>query len=401
MNVEVFFEKILKFRFKILYILLCIPLLPYGVVSISIILYLFLSLAFLIKNVKFYQKSDVKEVIIQISYVVLLWMSIFYSNTDVGLTQITRTIPLLFFPIIQLSPDSINKKDLNNYLFVFVLSTVMFCIIFSGFLLNQYGFEYVFNGSIVYHVIKSDKFFLDVHPIYSSLYIIVASLICLNKILLNKYVFLYSSFLIILFLSLVVLASKAGIVCYFFSMLISLIINYKILKKYKYYIVVVLLSFLFLTFQSVTVINKFKAFFIFFNNDDLSLINSNTIRFELIKCWYKLFKDNLIFGYGIGDVQSVFEKCLSEKSITEISGIHNNYFRLSLSGGIIVLVLFIYSMRSFIKQLGFVKPVIPIFFTFLFLMFFEDILFRSYGICFFAILIHLYQLYKKYNILHE
>ena len=118
-------------------------------------------------------------------------------------------------------------------------------------------------------------------------------------------------------------------------------------------------------------------------------------RIYIYSCSIELIKNNILFGYGVGNVQSKLNDCYDENSyiVAEYQSIgsdinsHNYYFNLWLGGGITALLLFMYMLFSNLKIAIEAKSYAYGFFIFIFIvgLLTENILVRMSGVFLFAI----------------
>ena len=120
-------------------------------------------------------------------------------------------------------------------------------------------------------------------------------------------------------------------------------------------------------------------------------MNSYTTFFEtrvlVYNCSLEMFLSEPIFGYGIGDVNNILEKCYLEKQCVSCIGLnsHNEFFNVALSSGLFGLILFViflffYSFKTSMKNI----PLLAFLTIFSISFMFENVLSRMLGVLMFS-----------------
>jgi O-antigen ligase len=119
---------------------------------------------------------------------------------------------------------------------------------------------------------------------------------------------------------------------------------------------------------------------------------SNSYRFQTYKCGYKLLNNNIIIGYGAGNVQLRLNECYLENNAKQMVGkynTHNQYLDITLKTGLLGLFLFliflIWNIWGAIKSKNNLLLMVIIFYSIVF--FTENILIRQSGVILFYFLI--------------
>ena len=336
----------------------------------------------------------------------LALLSLSYSDhKHEGFNSLLRAAPLVLFPLSSMFSSGIDKKKFKNILLVYVGSTVSVCIYFCFFLFSNYNWDYIFSGSLVYHVTKSQRFYLDVHPTFTSIHFVVGTLIGLSFIQSkksnNKIKTLLVLVLLLFLLGVIVFSSKFVILVYLASVF-GLGLYYfardtkgQILAATTFFLII------FLMFQSETISNKFQDFGLSLIGKSSVNASSTNIRKVLLACSTDLISSNWLFGYGLGSELFKVKECLEMRNITEITGVHNYFLRLWLSSGIVTLLAFGFSIylnlfgRSSYshKSLFF-----AISFIFVSAMLIEDYLSRAYGIALYGFVNCIFMVSSKSNL---
>ncbi|MET7028790.1 O-antigen ligase family protein [Sediminicola luteus] len=391
--------------FFLLLLLGTMPLMPTGVLSISIISYLiFVSVLFLLKKNDNLDSFDYKYILSQILFYVLFCISYFYSENSVsGYKIIQHSLPLILFPAVSIISPKIKKKDLEIIAKVFVLSSLSLAFYIIISLFSKYGMYKVFNTSIVFHMLRENFFYIDIHPIYTSTYFIFSSLIIV-KYLINSQktirILIAIPLLIILTLATAILASKTALILLFTSNLAIILFSNKIAFKNKFIFLFLLITLFTIAILKVKTINsRFFDLFNSFNREYLFDLkqNSTNLRMQIYSCSISESVKNFWIGVGVGDVQQTLNSCYENNNYQNQSiSAHNFYLRILLSCGIIGLIFFICSIASNLKIAFDKKSSLFISFSaiFILLMLVEDYLIRAYGVTLYAVSNHLMYIYK-------
>lgn len=424
--------------FYLLLTLSFFPVMPYGLISAVIILFIVTCVAASFQNLKYqYHKVGLTPLFLNIGFFLLLVLTLTYSeNFKFGWQQIERGLPLLLFPIIFLYfPPKFTKNQLQLVGGTFVLANLFFIVFIFFYLVNNAsdfqvpgheglvlfeglkskGFfiqlKDLWNGTfyeVLYYAKKNKESFLEIHKTYAS-QSILWSIVIMAFFTWRKRVSPFKKviqvlLLLVLFIVLVYLYSMMNLLL---LVLLSPLLFYAVLGPVRYRIWVTLGSlalafgvFFMLTFGQALSSNSYEKYkqyenpmFIFSNIEKmLQKDERNTIN----ECNVGLLTESPLFGFGVGDVQDVLNSCyvyLSDNtsdapSIAEQNlNSHNYYAFLGLAGGIVAFVLFV-AMIGFNTSIAVRKK------DFLYLAFIliiamnlitENTLGRAHGILFFAL----------------
>lgn len=424
--------------FYLLIALSFFPVMPYGVMSAAIILFIFSCITANFRNFRYrYDTIGIVPLLLNVGFFAVLLLSLTYSeNFKFGWRQIERGLPLLLFPIVFLYfTPKITKKQWRIIWGSFVLANLIFVIYLFFYLvnnasdfnvenreglilfenLNSKGFlmqlKDLWNGTfyeVLYYARKNKESFLEIHKTYASQSILWSVVILAFFSLKKKFSplkkLLQILALIILSVVLVYLYSMMNLLLF---VVLSPLLVYAVLGPIKHRLwitigslAIVLGAFFMLTFGqalSSDSYEKYKQYenpmFIFSNIEKMLQKDE---RNAINECNVSLLKDNPLLGYGVGDVQDVLNTCyanLAEKTSDALSideqnlNSHNYYAFLGLAGGLIAMVLFL-AMMGFNLTIGMRKK------DFLYLAFIliiamnlltENTLGRANGILFFAL----------------
>lgn len=371
------------------------PLIPNKVKGLTVILLLLLSFTQFKKK-----KIQWKSFVINSSlYFVFLISNLIFYKVDGESKQVLETgLSILIIPLIFsfLIPNyNYEKKLLYNFMKIFVLSTSIYVVIIMVFIVFDTDTYYYSN----WYSNKARKLIEEIplisqHPIYASIFSAIAVLFLLkllkfkgNKFYLKDSLF-YICCLILNCFFLILLSSRGVIISLLISILIYSFFN---IKKLKYKLSIVLVF-------SIIIISLFQ-----FNRRMRELINietyvevnsnySNSYRYQTYKCSYKLLKNKIFTGYGVGNVQSKLNDCYIENGAQTMVGkynTHNQYLDIILKIGIFGLTLFLFFLISnFLigkKSNNSLVIVIIIFYSVVFLT--ENLLLRQSGVILFYFLV--------------
>lgn len=424
--------------FYLLVVLSFFPIMPYGVMSVAIILFVATCIGINFKNFRFhFEKIGIRPLLLNVGFFLLLLITLTYSeNFKFGWRQIERGLPLLLFPIVFLYfTPIINKKQWRIILSSFVFANLIFIgylffylvnsasdyvvpnkeglILFES--LNSKGFfaqlKDLWNGTfyeVLYYARKTKESFLEIHKTYASQGILWSIVILSFLSLKDRLSPIKKLMQIVLLLILVV------VLAYLYSMMnlmllviLSPLLIYAALGpiKRRIWITVGSLALALGTLFMITFgqslssdsYEKYKQYenpmFIFSNIEKMLQKDE---RNAINVCNVSLFKESPLLGYGVGDVQDQLNSCYanfakntsSAPSLEEQNlNSHNYYAFIGLAGGIIAVVLFL-AMIGFNLSIGVRNK------DFLYLAFIliiamnlltENTLGRANGILFFAL----------------
>lgn len=378
--------------FYLLIALSFFPVMPFGVMSAAIILFILTCIASNFQNLKHqYYQVGLIPLLMNIAFFLLLLLSLTYSeNLKFGWQQIERGLPILLLPIVFLYfPPKLTKKELNIVGATFVLANLLFIVFLFFYLvnnasdfkvqereglvlfegLNSKGFlmqlRDLWNGTfyeVLYYAKKNKESFLEIHKTYASQSILWSIVILAFFSLKSR----FSPFKKIV--QVVLLIILAVVLLYLYSMMnllllavLSPVLLYAVLGPIKYRIWVTLGSlalafgvFFMLTFGQALSSNSYEKYkqyenpmFIFSN---LEKMLQKDERNAINECNASLLTESPLFGYGVGDVQDVLNSCyanLSDKTSVGLSieeqnlNSHNYYAFLGIAGGVVTIVFFV------------------------------------------------------------
>ncbi|MEL0644335.1 O-antigen ligase family protein [Olleya sp. Ti.3.14] len=413
--------KYIKRPENLLFLLVFFPVLPFGVSTILVILFVVASLIFNYKNInENYNNGALIPFLKHTIFVLVLIFSLIYSsNFSKGIEEIRKILPLILLPFVFFfCYKNQIKKKIPVILNTFVFANLIYIIYLYNFIvlkLSPYK-EFGFRNEI-YPVKFVKSFFIPFnkillkaihvqyqppslmfHKAYMSMFVLFSIFILVYQFSKTKKKMFKLVSVLLIFLFLVVLIHWFSMPNIFVLGLMSVLFVFKFLNKKIIFIGALVVSGI-LLIASPFIKSKLNSNSIFnVNYNQVTQFIKNTFsdsdkdlsgRAAINKCSIKLVKDSPLLGYGLGAANDVLLDCYEDSNFTsELKGklnSHNNYFHLYLSGGILALLAFIYliingisvSKNSFLYLSFLVVIVVN--------MGFENILYRSHGILFFSI----------------
>lgn len=409
----------------LLFTLSFFPIMKANIASMLGMLYLSTTLLFYWNNFKNrFNKLGLKPLIANCGFYILLVISIVYSNDYfIAFKSLQASLLLLFFPAITLYfLPRIKKSTLEYFSYGFIISVFILLVYFYNLLiealevdriyklseksfleqlkaLNTYPYEFVLSKAY-----KHLEVLFESHKVYLSLQFLVAIVLSVNLIVKHKVNNLKKvvlTFLILLFMVAIIYTQAITTVLTLFLLIITFPFFYfeGSLKKVVYLSLLIILGFFslnsgfFKTYSNKNTTSVIKLLKSISEND---LEEGTDKRIYIYSCSIQLIKNNVIFGYGVGDVQNELNNCYQENDyvVAEYESVgsninsHNYYLNLWLAGGIITLLFFLFmlftNLQIAIKSNSFCYGFFLLIFTIGLLT--ENILVRMSGVFMFAIL---------------
>ncbi len=420
----------------LLFTLSFFPVMKANIASMIAICYLTTTLVFYWNNFKTrFNELGLKPLIANCGFYILLVISIGYSDDYfIAFKTLQASILLLFFPIITLYfLPRIEKKTIEYFSYGFIISVFVLLLYFfnllvdalevdriyklseKGFIeqlkaLNTYPYEFVLSKAF-----KHLEVLFESHKVYLSLQFLVAIVLSVNLIVkhkvnnLKKVVLL---FLILIFTIAIIYTQAITTVLTLFLLVIMFPFFYfkGSLKKVAYLSLLIIFGFFslnsgfFKTYSNKNTTSVIKLLRSISEND---LEEGTDKRIYIYSCSIHLIKNNVIFGYGVGDVQNELNNCYQENDyvVAEYESVgsninsHNYYLNLWLAGGIITLLFFLFmlvtNLQIAIKSNSFCYGFFLLIFTIGLLT--ENILVRMSGVFLFVILNSLFHSINHIN----
>lgn len=353
-------------------------------------------------------------------------IGLFYSNNfESGLFDLEVKLSIFFIPVVSIF---ITDKVQVNYrlilkLFVFgnllASITCLVLALYKSISFNELG-DLIFESSnwptvtqglgffqLINHRYSFFSYsFLSVfhHPSYFSVYIIfsIAILVYLIRSSKKKHIMYYG---IIVYFTIFIwlLGSRAGYITYlisFFSFILIVILKF---KKYWIGIGAIGIGAIFglIVLSNGQIIKNIKETTNILENTQ-SLNKDSDIRLRLWKSAFEVFKDNLWFGVGIGDLDQEMSRKYEQYNLDlekeHIYNPHNQYLTEAAKLGLVGLLIFTGWIITVLIITAKRKQFLFFYFMLIFAinLFFESMLNLIAGIAYFAFFYSL--LYAMYNI---
>lgn len=341
-----------------------------------------------------------------IPFFIILFANLFASNAEIDWKNISKSLIFLIIPVVFLNiPNELFKKLESYYIYYFKYSCLIIGIYYIvTFLINhpfQDFFKEDYNESIFRRYVYNDVTIFKIHPTYFSLFLnvgIVHSLIKLKeeRKKLNILLFLFFTMMVLL------LSSKLIILITIVSVLYIAIKSNSFKKRY-------ISGIMSLFFIGIFFLPGIKSRFIEMANDYKNppkglYFNSTNIRKSIVDCSTTILKENYIKGVGFSNIQTELNSCYKanyDSSFFENHDYltHNYFMYIFIGSGIIGFLFFVFYMVNIIKKCLFINnPILNvILFSSIVLFFFEDFLYRHYGLLFFNLFIFSYFKFNEYN----
>ena len=345
-------------------------------------------------------------------YFIVLCVSLIYTtHLNEGLDLTIRSASLFFFPLIFLyvKEDAATVKRLFDFLLVGIVISFFINLFFGLYSCYEVISSKTIIGNDIEETISTFLYALKqggeyligtefskmVNPNYISLYI----LLVLSYYLKNKMTTKLQTFvLIILFLYLFLLASRAAYLILFIMCLI-LIFNIKDNSK-KYTMVIMMLLGTALFISNSRVFNSYKEY----KKPTSEEVSSTTIEKTRLLTWYsawQLIKQSPLIGYGVGDANEVLIEKYKElnyiRNYRNRYNAHNQFLQTYLQTGFIGFSILLYIFVLLGIRLQRSKNEFLVFIVLTISILFESMLVRFNGIVFLSIIIPL--LLKERSIL--
>ncbi len=394
-----------KCEIALLILIALFPIYKMAVISITIILFVVISVYLFFRKRTFFRNKKQKLKFFLLTTGFYFWMALsllYSSNVERGLSELQHGLSLVILPlVIFFFIDRISKKIFD-----------IICVVFIGanFLLVlylQYHF-YIENlydrlGSITFYNLPfrervTSLPFKDLNPTYLSMWFLFCVLL-LTYFLFNmkrKDNFILKSLAIVLifafFSTTILLSSRITILAFVVALIVYMFLR---IKKVLHKVIMISTTVLIfcimvfnISFLKSRLIDEFKVTEIAPPKGNLH--NSVNIRVGIYTCSWQLVKSNWLLGFGIGDVQNQLNACYdtfeTDAYRITVYNSHNQFLHIIMSSGILGLLLFIMMFYNQFKLAWSTKDYLYITFMVFMLICFltENILVRIHGVLFFA-----------------
>lgn len=403
--VKHFNNKSINYEFIGLLLLAFFPLYPYFLVSVSIAFYiLFLFLDYFTRKK---EKTNLKNrlyIIKTTGFYFFLTATLFFKpNLLLNLKELQASIVILVIPLAAFffSRFSISKTQKQYLLKAFVFSSFLL-----GLIIVLFSFiDSLKRGGAFNEAVKNSSqeiTFLDIHPVYTSLYFVIS--ICCLLVLINGN--RKTKVILIAFFTALILLLSARIVILASLILFSIKLfknNVKNVYKKAFYFII-LFFLLIITIQKTPSLKKgFKEISSIseFQLPYKKFPTSSQIRLGLYDCSIDIIKGNWLLGKQPYMFAKELDICYDKYgNYDKIHyNTHNYFLNLLCMGGVFPVLLFIYSLIIQFKKARREGGLLNI--SFIFLIMFtsltENILSRSYGSTFFVFFLLLFSYNETKN----
>lgn len=353
---------------KYLLFLLFVFTIPFNTIVSSYII-ICLGILVLIDFDKYsFRANFIKRRWLYFSFLMLYFLNIvgliWTENTEYTLKLLEHKIFILIFPLIVVSVNFTNKEF--RLLFkVFVGTCILILLIsFSRyFIMEILNKEFLILGEkeIGNYVGTRSEWFskhfiiIGTHRTFFSSYIMICFLLLLHNYKrspdnMNLFTKLWLGFqFLVLFLSLIVIQSKLGFLCFVFLLgfylvkyFFSLDFKFKILISLGFLSFILLMG-VFFSDRMRTMIQEIKTIYYYENTKEAVFTSklrpgSTQIRYMVYKSSIELIGQSPVFGYGAGDVDKELTRQLGKNRFSSIShlgyGPHSQFLYETLAHGI-------------------------------------------------------------------
>jgi len=390
--------------------LLLFPILQFSIVSKLIIIWSLINVISGYKNLKNNAtKLNVLNFIKLNSWVLVILAILFTSNNVIEDLKIVKgLIPFFVLPFVYFFfyKEPFNKSQLNVIYLVFILANLLYVLFVLYYLHNRFYEMYIYNYNqfdfleyikylynyrgYLYDEREGLKFWLFYNKLYNSSFIAISILLMLKMYGLEKEK-LYKIPLIVimvLFLAILLIMSSYPIILITLFLLAVYVFNQIFKTKIITGFVIGLFSLLIFGFcLSSIIINDSKIV--------EQLKSGIEYRANIFNCASGIIKEDILFGHSITNQQDKLNKCYESLSVEgdknyylsyELNS-HNYYLFLMMTGGVVVLSLFLVMFYNCLKNSLIDKN--PTYFYFLILivgiLFIENYFYRMYGVMVFCV----------------
>lgn len=338
-------------------------------------------------------RADLRNIVLYISPFVLLLASIAWHGGN-GAGVLERGLSFLIFPLcVFLSSFKINKQELMNLTWVFVVGC--FALALKGlfmYLLVESYYQYDSQHDLIFKYRQEFNANTKIAPTYASIYFafaLILVLLQLNDIKKKKVILLTLSGSV--FLNLIFLSAKMPMLAFgivFILLLIRKQVFMKLGNASRWGTVMVLAV---LTVVSLFLFTRWSELFTGVSyQTNAETENSVGIRKGIFKCAMDLSGEYYLLGVGPQHLQKKLNECYYQFEGNDFDrhqfNTHNQYFDSLLSSGIIGLLVLL--MVLIVPLYYSIQLKDPFLFSFIVLigicMLTENILNRQAGIVFYA-----------------
>jgi len=404
-------------RVHLLGLIFAFPLLKFNHISYIIIAWSLFSFFYTLLYEKELLKQRIvanfKIVLVMILLFALFSGSLFYTQElSEGIKKLTQSLALIIFPIVAFFLNrGFTFTTIRKLEFIFVIACLLQTFYLHVVFFNE-GLYSSFIAAKFYELpFREVVFNLDfqpLHPTYITLWYSLCIIIIIFRLRKVKVFSLKTAFYLlsigVFLVTIVLMSSRIGIV----SIVAVLFLNLLMLKskKAKYGLAIVLFVVAFFSIKNISFLSS--RFIEELKTTEIKppvgkAHNSINLRVGIYQCGYTIFKQNPLFGVGVGDVQKHLDSCYEKYDTNayelDLYNSHNYYLHILLSLGIIGLLLFLTQYWIFVKIA--LRYNDRLYLSFLVLIAFGMVaenLSRNHGVLFFALFNSVFlKLYEKNN----
>jgi O-antigen ligase len=367
----------------------CIPLIPKLIPVFVVALFLIWLSAGKFSLKEFLIKNKPLVLVTGLFYFYNILSISWSQNIGYGVSDIDIKLSLLIFPIV-LSALCYSQKQYIKVFKNFIGGNFLLLTFLIAFALYKF---YLFKDLSAFFY---TNFAANYHPAYLALYFNFCILLLLflyfkeqqtraNKVINIVLVFFFAA-------GIFLLSSRGGIFSLAFSLLGGIILfSRQKIKAFFYSLILGIAAFFIL--QTIPFLQKrLNEIQFSFQTENLSSpsASSSSPRIQVWKNTLELFRENLLFGVGAGDIKDELKKKYQENDFVNVDGVilnsHNQYLQtaaaLGLPGLILLLLFFFIPLYFSIKY----RSNLVLIFTLIvmFNLLFESMLERQAGIAFFS-----------------
>lgn len=371
------------------------PIFDYGIISLTIGIFFITCLLTWCARGKpnIFTKHKLSLFFNLSGFYLLILLSVLYSDDfEYSIKTVVKQIPLMLFPlalVFIVDFTHLFRVKYRNLIFrsytIGMLTLVTLIFILCLKISSKDLFSPGFLRGVMENFVP-----LDLHPSYVSFYLVIAIGILLDQIrsLENYALVLLKGIAILYFIvALFLMSSKALMLASVVALLLHILfinkasIGSKIIASFS-----ILSLVLIILFSVPTLKARFETVYREFRLPNFSNPSTTPVRVGIYNCAFSLIENNLILGYGVGDVQTELNKCYEQYRTNHFRNkdfnTHNYFLYIILSTGIVGLLFFISTLVYHIQSS--IKNEDRAYFTFIIVFFVflltENVLVRAYGI---------------------
>lgn len=299
-------------------------------------------------------------------FLLLVIGQLYTTDIKEGWTLVERNLSLLLIPYAVSSIIDLPKKMQGWLIHVFIAAAFMFgvvCLVNATFVMVDTGSAYVIpnNDHFLYNIFMhhrlTDPF--GIHAVYYSLYLAVANIFILTRLLekkgsiRNKLVYGF----IFLFFSVLIYLLKSANIAVGFSLCCALVVGFQygkqILQQKKTMLIAGLGLIILAYFAYLGVKTKLEHFSFTYDMSN-EFLKPMGIRLSIWDCTWQVIQENWFLGTGTGDSQhalvDVYQRNNFVIGLENDFNAHNMYLQYWMSNGIAAVGLFTLGLLILFKK---------------------------------------------------